>query len=182
MTTPAASAPDPAAGRAPAAPGALHGDARPPIASEAEPLPGAAAPYRILRPTAAVRPTVAPAVWSDAISELGYPPEHPYVRRFWTAALGPGAVADLLRLAVAARRGRSLPLPVHLPALIAAGLVQTRRGRIRVRATVPPLTASQVRRLPPFLRREHAELRWARPHRPGAHQTGRNGGNAIYPG
>jgi hypothetical protein len=182
MTTPAASAPEPIAGCAPAAPGVLHGDARPPIASEAEPAPGAAAPYRVLRPTAAVRPTVAPVIWADALSDLGYPPEHPYVRRYWTAALGPGAVADLLRLAVAARRGRSLPLPVNLPALIAAGLVHTRQGRIRVRATVPPLPAFLVRRLPPFLRREHAALRWARPHQPGVRRAGGNGGNPTHPG
>jgi hypothetical protein len=29
----------------------------------------------------------------------GYAMTHAYVRRYWVAALGPGAVADLLRLA-----------------------------------------------------------------------------------
>jgi hypothetical protein len=81
------------------------------------------------------------------------------VRRFWTSAIGPGAVADLLRLAVAARRDRSLPLPVHLHVLIREGLARCSNGLLLVRPTVPPLSVTHVLRLPPALRREHARYR-----------------------
>jgi hypothetical protein len=83
------------------------------------------------------------------------------------AAIGPSAVADLLRLAVAARRGRALPRPLHLPTLARHDLVRTERGgRILVRSTIPPLPATHARRLPPALREEHRLVRWERPHRP----------------
>lgn len=104
-----------------------------------------------------------PRPWRDALAELGFPPDHPYVRRFWTAVIGRGAVADLLRLTVAAQRDRSLLRPVHLPLLLHEGLVRRAGDDLWVRTTIPPLGVRQVRRLAPRLRREHAEYRMAVP-------------------
>jgi len=87
-----------------------------------------------------------------------YPTNHPYVRRYWTATIGPGAVADLLRLATAATRGRSLRRPTHLHVLVRANLVHTKSGNIFVRTAVPELNPIHVRLLPPDLRREHPRL------------------------
>ncbi|MFV1963285.1 MAG: hypothetical protein ACC658_15815, partial [Acidimicrobiia bacterium] len=52
-----------------------------------------------VRPTARVRPVV-PVRLSK--SEGRFRPSDPYVRRFWVAAIGPSAVAELLRLVRAA--------------------------------------------------------------------------------
>lgn len=101
-----------------------------------------------------MRRTVRPLVWPDTSD--GYPLHHPYVRRFWTALLGPGAVAELLRLATAAARGRSLPRPLHLRTLARYRLVTTRGDLLLVRTAIPRLTPEQVRRLHPRLRVEHA--------------------------
>jgi hypothetical protein len=118
---------------------------------EAAPLSGAAGPSPS---TVHRRPLITPALWTDATEGLGYQPDHPYVRRYWTAVLGPGAVADLLRLITAARRGRSLREPLHLAELARAGLVRFEPGRVCVRETVPPLSPRHLRRLPPALRGE----------------------------
>jgi len=137
-------------------------DVRPPTAvSDPAPPSGAVAslPYVPLRPTVAERPTIRPTPWHDAITDLGFTTDHPYVRRFWTSVIGPGAVADLMRLAVAARRDRSLPLPIHLPVLVREDLARSLQGAVFVRPTVPPLEARHVLRLPPALRREHARFR-----------------------
>ena len=145
-----------------AVPGALpHDDDRPPIVTgDPAPPPGAAElPYQPLRPTVWLRPVIEPRLWRDAHAEIGFPGHHGYVRRFWTAVIGPGAVADLLRLAVAARRDRSLPRPIYLPVLIRENLARQDAGTVYVRPTVPPLAADQVRRLAPALRREHATYR-----------------------
>ena len=87
----------------------------------------------------------------------GYSPSHEYVRRFWIAILGPGAVADLLRLTAAAQSGRSLKEPVHLPMLLAAGLAIRIHGSVIVNDTVPPVPPNLVRQMPPALRRAHAQ-------------------------
>ncbi len=89
----------------------------------------------------------------------GYPVTHGYVRRFWIPILGPGAVADLCRLAAAARSGRPLKLPVHVTALARHGLVvHPTRRTIAVVDRVRPLTATEIHRLPPPLRTEHRRL------------------------
>ena len=89
-------------------------------------------------------------------AETGYAPTHPYVRRFWIAAIGPGAVADLLRLTAAAHRGRPLKAPIHLPTLVSEGLAaRTSDGAIEVGTTVPRLKDTHVARLRPGLRQEH---------------------------
>ncbi len=131
---------------------------------DAAPPPGAADSSC---PTVRLRPWISPGEWHDPLADLGYPPDHPYVRRYWVAAIGPGAVADLLRLAVAARRGRSLPRPLHLADLARQELIRSDGDRIMVRATIPPLSVIHARRLPPSLREEHRRLRWEAPHRTG---------------
>jgi len=136
------------------APGSLL-DVRPPIGDSA-PFPGAVAPFDRVRPTAVPRAFIHPRVWNaDA---HGFPADHPYVRRYWTAAIGAGAVADLLRLATAARRDRSLRQPRYLPPLIRAGLASVRNGEVHVRTRIPQLPPHLIRRLPPRLRREHAAV------------------------
>ena len=80
---------------------------------------------------------------------------HAYVRRYWIPIIGPGAVADLLRLTAAAHSGRSLPEPVHLTSLLTVGLVRRDADTLFVPDTVRPLDRSLVRRLPPSLRRTH---------------------------
>ncbi len=78
-----------------------------------------------------------------------------YVREFWLAALGPRAIADLLRLAAAARRGEAIPKPRHLPNLIRSRLVFCNDGQLLVVDRVPVLPPLLVQALPLPLRRRH---------------------------
>ncbi|NNC75330.1 MAG: hypothetical protein HKN93_07440 [Acidimicrobiia bacterium] len=110
-------------------------------------------PYPILRPTARVRPQVRPVEWPGE----GFLPEDPYVRRYWTATVGAGAVAELIKSAVAARRGLAVKVPLNLAVLVAEGLMTTRGGRLAVRNRIPSLNGNQFRRLPASIRREHDE-------------------------
>ncbi|MFQ5948534.1 MAG: hypothetical protein ACE5KX_06720 [Acidimicrobiia bacterium] len=86
----------------------------------------------------------------------------PYIRRFWTAVIGPGAVADLLRLVTAAKKRIQIRRPLYLGVLAREGLVRAENGRLWIRPTIPPLSVTHARRLPPLLRQEHRELRWQR--------------------
>ncbi len=135
--------------------------ARPPTASNGEPAPpsGVAGHHPSLRPslrpTASRRPHIRPLVWPWEAAPGGFATSDPYVRRFWTAAIGPGAVADIMRLAVAAQRDRSLLRPESLATLVREDLARWVDGRLFVRITVPPLSPPQERRLTPELRREH---------------------------
>ncbi|MCL1598569.1 MAG: hypothetical protein M3094_05260 [Actinomycetia bacterium] len=142
----------------PQTPGTDPGRVRPPTHGVRVPIPGVAEPS--IRRTAVVRNEFAP-VLTPATSPAGYPPTHDYVRRFWIAVLGPGAVADLLRITAAAHSGRSLKEPVHLSTLLAAGLVLWHGKTLAVPDTVPPVPRHIVARFPPALRRAHAgaELR-----------------------
>lgn len=124
-------------------------DARPPTASNAAPSPGAT------RPTVAIRPLLDIRLLEV---EGGFEPSHPYVRAFWVAAIGRGAVADLLRMIVAARRGQQLPRPLYLSELLRVGLAVAADGVICVPERIPPLPANLVRRLPPGLRWKHARV------------------------
>ena len=137
------------------APGISRRDVRPPFATGSAPLPGAEGP---LRPTAIRRVTVSPKPWPEESSFGRYPLHHPYVRRFWTAVMGPGAVAALLRLAAAAGRGADVPRPVHMDVLAREGLVLEWDGHVFVRPDLPGLAPHHVRRMPPALRIEHARL------------------------
>ena len=106
-----------------------------------------------LRPTATQRPLVV-AVLDD--SHEGFPTTHPYVRNFWLPLVGPGAVADLLRLTAAAQRGRPLKRPENLAILFREGLARPiGPGTVAVGDHVPGLAPAQVRRLHPSLRRAH---------------------------
>ena len=129
--------------------------ARPPTGSgNLAPPPGVTVrPVDVSRPTVARRANIRPIVWEGAPS--GFPSHHPYVRKFWTAAIGPGAVADLMRLAVAAQRGRSLPRPTSLSLLSREGLVSWSRGQLLAGISVPPLPNHHLRQMAPSLRREH---------------------------
>ncbi|MEA3510958.1 MAG: hypothetical protein U9R51_05935 [Actinomycetota bacterium] len=105
------------------------------------------------RPTVARRAEIRPVPWNGA--PTGFPSHHAYVRKFWTAAIGPGAVADLMRLAVAAQRGRSLPVPTSLSLLSREGLVSWCHGNLLTGIAIPPLPNRHLRQMTPALRREH---------------------------
>ena len=136
-----------------AAPGTLRRDARPPVSPEAAPVPGAAEVTRI-RPTAIPRPYIRPRL-TPANGHPGHAPDDPMVRRYWSALLGPGAVADLLRLTAAAHRGRRLRRPLHLSSLLREGLIHRDGEAILVPERVPLLDDGQQRRLHPSLRAEY---------------------------
>lgn len=85
-------------------------------------------------------------------------PSDPYVRRFWVAALGPGTVAELLRLVRAADRGEEVRLPRNLPALLRTGLVSVVDGCLGVAAAFPIVPPEMRWRFPPALAAEHR--RW----------------------
>ena len=134
-------------------PGILRQDARPPIEMEAAPAPGTTTAFR---PTAVPRPIIAALAFEH--DAPGHEPSDPAVRRFWTAIVGPGAVADLLRLIAATRSGRRLREPLHLGILAAEGLIEREGQIVLVRPRVPYLGASQLRRLRPALRAEYQKL------------------------
>ena len=135
-----------------AAPGILRRDARPPIDTEAAPAPGAAE-SSTTRVTALPRPWILPLPTAPA--DPGHDPADPAVRRFWSAVVGPGAVADLLRLTAAARTGRRLRRPTHLPVLLREGLVHWNGRDVLVHPNVPALAATHLARLRPALRVEY---------------------------
>jgi hypothetical protein len=90
----------------------------------------------------------------------GIDPSDPYVRRFWVAALGPGAVAELLRLVRAAAKGEEVRLPRHLPQLLRANLVSIVEGTLAVVRLIPPVPVEMRWRFSPDLAAQHAE--WSR--------------------
>jgi hypothetical protein len=124
------------------------GQNRPPIDSA---VGHAGAP---LRPTARIRPTVPVRLIASA---AGVEVADPYVRKFWVAALGPGAVAELLRLVSAAGKGEDVRLPRHLPQLLRAGLVRIVEGTLAVEERIPHVPAEMRWRFPPDLAAQHAE-------------------------
>jgi hypothetical protein len=136
-----------------AVPGTLRRDARPPIEMDAAPAPGTAAGRR---------PTVVPRGWVRAGfltgSSRGHEPDDPAVRRFWTALMGPGAVADLLRLIAAAHNGRRVRHPLHLGILASEGLLAYRKDKVLVPRRVPFLSDGRLARLRPSLRSEYRLL------------------------
>ena len=111
-----------------------------------------------LRLTAQTRPLVSVTI-TDTRS--GYPANDLYVRRFWTAVLGPSAVAELLRIAEAGRSGVRIRRPVHLHTLMETGLVQVANGEIIVGNLIPPVPGGLIKRLTPSLRIAHES--WAPP-------------------
>jgi hypothetical protein len=122
------------------------GQNRPPIDSAVGPA-GA-----LVRPTAQVRPTVPVKLIP---CEHGIKPSDAYVRRFWVAALGPGAVAELLRLVSAAGKGEEVRLPRHLPQLLRAGLVSVVDGNLAVVGRLPEVPVEMRWRFPPDVAASH---------------------------
>jgi hypothetical protein len=123
------------------------GQNRPPINSAVGPA-GA-----LVRPTAQVRPTVPVRLIP---CDDGIQPSDPYVRRFWVAALGPGAVAELLRLVNAAGKGEEVRLPRHLPQLLRAGLVTVVDGNLAVLELLPEVPVELRWRFTPDVAADHA--------------------------
>lgn len=117
----------------------------------------------LVRPSARVRPTIPVRLIPN---EDGFEASNPYVRRFWVAALGPGAVAELLRLVNAAGKGEEVRLPRHLPQLLRAGLVSVVDGQIAVVDKLPIVPAEMRWRFPPDLAAQHAAwlVETSRPH------------------
>ena len=91
-----------------------------------------------------------------ALDKDGYEPSDPYVRRFWVAAIGPAAVAELLKLMRAAGKGEEVRLPRSLPTLLKLGLAHIENGAIVVGTRVPAVPVELRWRFPPSLAAEHA--------------------------
>ncbi len=134
----------------------MHQEARPPVATHVAPPSG-----RVGRPSMFVRPLITPVALTRA-APFGAPGNgrqfdvrHLYVRRFWTALLGPAAITDLLRLAQAAKEGKRLRLPHTMAILLTEGLAaRLTETRFGVASSVKELHPHQLERLPPALRRE----------------------------
>lgn len=125
--------------------------------SQNRPPTGAAAGHAgaSVRPTARVRPTVGVRL----IQSTGrFEPSDPYVRRFWVAAIGPSAVAELLRLVQAGLKGEDVRLPRSLPTLIRAGLTRIESDAIAVVDRIPEVPNELRWRFPPGLAAEHSRL------------------------
>lgn len=136
-----------------AVPGAIHCDERPPIKVGVAPAhPGTAA---VLRPTVIPRRAVTPRT---VPIETGFLPHDPLVRRYWTAVIGPGAVADLLRLIAAGTTRRSILEPLHMAELTRQQLVEWWDGVPWVASRVPYLDPAQTRRLHPSLQGEYRRV------------------------
>lgn len=113
----------------------------------------ASAPGASVRASAKIRPIVPVQLISGV---KGFPASHPYVRRFWVAALGSEAIAELLRLVRAAEKGEGVRLPRYLPQLIRAGLLTSSSGAIQVSDRIPPVPEELRWRFPPSLGAEHS--------------------------
>lgn len=118
-----------------------------PVGSATSPIDGATR-----RPT---RPSVGVHLWE--VGWPGFAPTHDYVRRWWTCAIGPSAVADLLRLARAASDGPvEVVRPPTLDRLIAAGLVLGFGATVVIPLPIRPVRPPLDRRIPHRLRPAHA--------------------------
>jgi hypothetical protein len=131
-------------------PETLRRNARPPMSMDAAPASGTAS---VTRTTARPRSWVTPLLFDRTAT--GHRPDDPAVRRYWTAVIGPSAVAELLRLIAAARDGRRIRRPLRLSVLASEGLVEYEGDIVLVRPTIPRLGDSQLRRLRPALRAEY---------------------------
>ena len=74
------------------------------------------------------------------------------------AALGPGAVAELLRLMRAADTGEEVRIPRYLPLLLKTGLVRARTGCLLVADRLPVVPMELRWRFPPGLAAEHGRV------------------------
>ncbi len=103
-------------------------------------------------------------------SAAQFAPTDPYVRRFWVAAIGSAAVAELLRLVRAAEKGEGVRLPRYLPTLIRTGLVKAESGGLVVVDRIPPVPKSLCWRFPPSLAADHRRWLGLSPHSKPGHQ------------
>lgn len=142
------------------APGGGHA-VRPP-ASKAVDTTGAS-----LRRTARTRPVV-PVELKEV--RTGYRASDRYIRRFWVAAIGSGAVAELLRLVRAAEKGESVRLPRYLPVLLTAGLVEATSGSLRVPSLLPVVPPELRYRFTPTIANEHARIVGSASHGQNGHE------------
>ena len=74
------------------------------------------------------------------------------------AAIGPGAVTELLRLIRAAGKGEDVRLPRSLPLLLKAGLVTVEKGSIIVDERLPIVPIQLRWRFPPNLAAQHRQI------------------------
>lgn len=123
--------------------------ARPPH-PQAAILPGAS-----VRPTAKTRPVV-PVRLEQGTGQ--HSPTDPYVRRFWVAAIGSEAIAELLRLVRAAEKGEGVRLPRSLPTLLRFHLARAESSGLIVFNRVPAVPRELRWRFPPSLAADHT--RW----------------------
>lgn len=77
------------------------------------------------------------------------------MRRFWVAAIGANAVAELLRLVSSAKKGESVRLPRTLPLLLRSGLAEVDQGSLVVGARMPLVPLELRWRFPSHLIEEH---------------------------
>lgn len=75
------------------------------------------------------------------------------------AAIGAGAVAELLRLVRAAEKGEEVRLPRNLPLLLRIGLVAIDSGWLTVVRAIPEVPIELRWRFPPSLAAEHSTFR-----------------------
>lgn len=69
--------------------------------------------------------------------------------------MGPGAIAELLRLISAAGKGEDVRLPRYLPHLLRAHLVEIEDGILTVETKLPAVPAEMRWRFPPNIAAEH---------------------------
>ncbi len=124
---------------------------------DAAPAPGAVG---VTRRTAIERPWITPRLLAG--DRAGHELDDPAIRRFWTALVGPGAVADLLRMSRAAVTGRAIREPLHRWALLREHAIWWDGRDLWTHARVPFLTDRQLARLRPSLRVEYRSVLDAR--------------------
>ena len=118
--------------------------------------------------------------WESELALAGHLPTDPYVERFWLPVMGPAATLALRRIAADLRRrptgysvgvadlarslglgrgtGRNAPVARAIDRLGHFGLARRTGGGVMVRTHVPDLPEHLSRRLPRWLREEHAVL------------------------
>ena len=101
--------------------------------------------WAALSPTVRPRPIIFPVCVAGPTDGVAH--DDPYVRQFWVAAIGAAAVADLLRLAAAARRGHGLRRPIHVSTLVREGVVRWDQDQLSVPDPLPRLGPKQVARI-----------------------------------
>lgn len=124
------------------------------VAPNAAPPLGTAGRSLLMPATTALRPLISVELLDYNLGEFHVTDR--YVRRYWTALLGPSAVADLLRMVAAAEKSVRIRRPHALSRLLTERLVIRTAHGYAVASRIGPLPDHRLQRLPRFLR---AELR-----------------------